>query len=72
MTHLSDTGNDKEVDEAAPPERQRCPRCFCPDLRIYRTQPLVNGLVRRYRKCRLCGYNMPPDLKPAADRGEIA
>jgi len=32
----------------------RCGNCGCADLRVEKTQPLRNGLVRRYRRCRHC------------------
>lgn len=35
----------------------RCPRCACTDLRTTHTRPVLNA-VRRYKRCRHCGYKL--------------
>lgn len=41
-----------------------CPRCHCYDVRVDRTMRVTAG-IRRYRKCRNCGFSFSTNERMA-------
>jgi hypothetical protein len=41
--------SDRQTDKGV-----RCPKCWCPWLRVLYTRPLVGGKIRRCRICNHC------------------
>lgn len=62
-TKQKDLLSDQQTEQELEPQGIKCPKCKCQHWRIVNTAPIAFG-VRRYRRCRHCGYTMSTRERP--------